>query len=258
MRTVLLVLFYVAVVVLGLPFFLFCMLAGLREPVLAYGLWAMRVSRRILGIQVEVEGGERFDPAIPAVFMPNHGSFLDGPLMMMLIPGRARVILKQSILRIPVAGQAMRFTGFVPVDRKGTRGGKAAIDRAAALMRERGYSFLIFPEGTRTRDGNLGPFRRGGFFLALETGAPIVPVTLLGTRELMPKGQPYARRGRVRVVFHRPIPVTGHTPETMAGLMDQVRAAIALAEGFDAPEPGGPGVPRSTGAAPGTAEGGAP
>ena len=227
--TVLLLLFYLAVVVVGLPFILFCMLSGLREPVLAYGLWAMRVSRRVLGIQVEVEGRENAETGRPCVFMPNHGSFLDGPLVMMLVPVQARVILKQSVLRVPIVGQAMRFVGFVPVDRKGTRGGKASIDRAAALMRERGYSFLIFPEGTRTRDGRLGPFRRGGFFLALETGAPIVPVTIIGTRELMPKGRLYARRGLVRVLFHEPIPVLAHTKETMSGLMDEVRAAILAA-----------------------------
>jgi 1-acyl-sn-glycerol-3-phosphate acyltransferase len=231
MRTALVVLFYLLVVVLGLPFILFCMLTGLREPLMGFGLWAARVSRRVLGIEVEVSGLEWIVGGTPCVFMPNHASFLDGPLMMMLIPGRVRVILKQSILRVPIVGPAMRFVGFVPVDRKGARSGKKSIERAAALMRERGYSFLIFPEGTRTLDGRFGPFRRGGFFLAIETGAPIVPVTISGTRELMPKGRPCARRGRVGVVFHRPIPVAGHSTETMGRLMDEVRTAILAGPG---------------------------
>lgn len=248
MRTAVLALFYLLAVALGLPFILFCMLAGWREPVLEYGLWAMRVSRRVLGLEIAVEGTERIRAGAPHVFMPNHGSFIDGPLVMMLIPGRARAILKKSVLRLPIVGQAMRFVGFVPVDRKGTRGGQASIARAARLMRERGYSFLIFPEGTRTLDGRLGPFRRGGFFLALETGAPIVPVTITGTRELMPKGQPYARRGRVGVVFHEPVPVTGHTPETMVSLMDRVRAAILSPADADVREPDGPGVRPPAGA----------
>ncbi|MGZ5488871.1 MAG: lysophospholipid acyltransferase family protein, partial [Candidatus Aminicenantales bacterium] len=89
-----------------------------------------------------------------------------------------------------------------------------------------GYSFLIFPEGTRTLDGRLGPFHRGGFFLALESGAPIIPLTISGSRELMPKGQWFARRGTVRAVFHEPIPMTGFTLETMACLMEKVRGAI--------------------------------
>lgn len=230
MRTAFVVLFYIVLVIVITPFILFCLLTGLRDPLIAIGLWAMRVSRWVLGIGIDVAGLERFAPGTPYVFMPNHGSFLDGPLVMVLIPGAARVVLKKSVLRLPIVGTAMRFVGFVPVDRKGAEGGKKSIARAVRLMRERGYSFLIFPEGTRTRDGRLGPFRRGGFFLALESGAPIVPVTIRGTRELMPKGQWYARRGRVRVIFHRPIGVEGYTTETITALMDKVRDAIERGE----------------------------
>jgi 1-acyl-sn-glycerol-3-phosphate acyltransferase len=233
MRTALLVVFYVVLVLVITPFILFCMLTGLREPLVAIGLWAMRVSRRVLGIRVEASGIGRIVPGTSYVFMPNHASFLDGPLVMVLIPGVARAILKRSILRLPIIGLAMRFVGFVPVDRKGAAGGKKSIARAVSLMRERRYSYVIFPEGTRSRDGRLGPFRRGGFFLALASVAPIVPVTISGTRELMPKGQWFARRGAVRVVFHEPVPVTGFTIETMGGLMERVMAAIRKVEAAD-------------------------
>jgi 1-acyl-sn-glycerol-3-phosphate acyltransferase len=226
MRTALLVIFYAVLVIVLTPFFVFCFLTGSREPIVRVGLWAMRVSRRVLGITIDVAGLEKIVPGTSYVFMPNHMSFIDGPLVMILIPGVARVILKRSILRIPIVGTAMRFVGFVPVDRKGAEGGKKSIARAIALMRTRGYSYLIFPEGTRSLDGRVGPFRRGGFFLALASGAPIIPVTILGTRELMPKRQWFARRGRVRVIFHEPIPVTGTTPEAMAELMEKVRGAI--------------------------------
>jgi 1-acyl-sn-glycerol-3-phosphate acyltransferase len=238
MRTALLVLFYIVLVVAITPFIIFSTLAGLREPLVSIGLWAMRVSRRILGVKVEASGVERIEPRTSYVFMPNHASFLDGPLVMVLIPGVARAILKKSVLRVPIVGTAMRFVGFVPVDRKGAEGGKKSIARAVSLMREKGYSFLIFPEGTRTLDGRLGPFRRGGFFLALESGAPIVPVTIIGTRALMPKGQWFARRGTIKVVFHEPVHMAGHSPETMGGLMEEVRAAILSVEGSD------PGSPR--------------
>jgi 1-acyl-sn-glycerol-3-phosphate acyltransferase len=233
MRTALLVLFYIVLVIAITPFIIFCMLTGLRQPLVAVGLWAMRVSRRILGIRIEASGLEWIGNGMPSVVMPNHASFLDGPLVMLFIPGAARAILKKSVLRVPIVGTAMRFVGFVPVDRKGVEGGKKSIARAASLMRKRGYSFLIFPEGTRTRDGRLGPFRRGGFFLALESGAPIIPVTISGTRELMPKGQWFAGRGTVRVVFHEPVPVTGHSVETIGYLMEKVKTAIltAAAEG---------------------------
>jgi len=225
-RTIALVLFYVLLVILITPFIVFCMLTGWRNPLIAVGQWAMRVSRRILGIKVEVSGLDRIDPRTALIFMPNHISFLDGPLLEMLIPGAARVVLKKSVLRIPVVGLGMRFVGFVPVDRKGAKGGMKSIARAVRMVREKGYSFLIFPEGTRSRDGKLQRFRRGGFFLALESGAPIVPVTIRGTFELMPKGQKYARKGTVSVAFHDPIPVTGYTIETLAGLMEKVREAI--------------------------------
>lgn len=226
-RTAVLVLFYVVLVILIIPYILFCVLFGLRDALIALGLWAMRVGRRILGIEVEVSGLDRLEPGRAYVYMSNHLSFLDGPLLEMLIPGAARVILKKPVLRIPVVGTAMRFVGFVPVDRKGEEGGKKSIAKAAALMRDRGYSFLIFPEGTRSRDGKLQRFRRGGFFLALETGAPILPVTIKGTFELMPKGQLYSRLGKVRVEFLEPVPVTGYARENMDRLIEKVRAAIA-------------------------------
>jgi len=229
-RTAFLVLLYVILVILVTPFILICMVAGWRDPLISIGQWAMRVSGRVLGIKVEVSGLDRFDPRTALIFMPNHISFLDGPLLEMLIPGAARVVLKKSILRIPVVGLAMRFVGFVPVDRKGAQGGKKSIARAVRMIREQGYSFLIFPEGTRSRNGKLQRFRRGGFFLAIETGAAIVPVTISGTFELMPKGQKYARKGRVQVVFHDPIPSASYTIETMAGLMERVKEAILSPE----------------------------
>jgi 1-acyl-sn-glycerol-3-phosphate acyltransferase len=229
-RTAFLVLLYVILVILVTPFIVICMVAGWRDPLIAIGQWAMRVSGRVLGIKVEVSGLDRFDPRTALIFMPNHISFLDGPLLEMLIPGAARVVLKKSILRIPVVGLAMRFVGFVPVDRKGAQGGKRSIARAVRMIREQGYSFLIFPEGTRSRNGKLQRFRRGGFFLAIETGAAIVPVTISGTFELMPKGQKYARKGRVQVVFHDPIPSASYTIETMAGLMERVKEAILSPE----------------------------
>ncbi|HSQ79324.1 MAG TPA: lysophospholipid acyltransferase family protein [Candidatus Bathyarchaeia archaeon] len=229
MRTALLLAFYVLIVILLTPVILVCMLIGLRQALVEIGLWAMRVSRRILGVSIEVSGLERIEAGRPYVFMPNHESFLDGPLVMVLIPGVARVILKKSVLKIPIVGTAMLYVGFVPVDRKGAEGGKKSIARAVRLMAKHRYSFLIFPEGTRSLDGRIGSFRRGGFFLALDSGAPIVPVTIIGTGALMPKKQWYARRGRVRVIFHEPIPVDGYAVDTMAGLMEKVREAIGSA-----------------------------
>jgi 1-acyl-sn-glycerol-3-phosphate acyltransferase len=147
-------------------------------------------------------------------------------LLLRLVPSSPRIILKASVFRIPIFGLAMRYVGFVPVTRGGDRGGRAGIEKAAALMRVRKYSFLIFPEGTRSRDGRIQPFRRGGFFLAIAAAVPIVPVTIEGAFRLMPRGRWVPRRGTIRVVFHPAVETAGITQDSMAGLMDQVRGAI--------------------------------
>jgi 1-acyl-sn-glycerol-3-phosphate acyltransferase len=229
MRNVLLVLVYVFLLILAVPVLLVCVLFGLRDTFLAYGTWMMRVGRRILGIDVKVTGLERLDAATPYIFMSNHLSFLDGPLLMTILDRPARVIVKRFVFRTPVLGLGMRFAGYVPLDKEGAGAGKKSIARAARLIREKRYSFLIYPEGARSWDGNLQRFRRGGFFLAVECGAPIVPVTIRGTFELMPRGKRLVRRGRVRITFHEPVPVTGCTRETMVELIEKVKGAISSA-----------------------------
>jgi 1-acyl-sn-glycerol-3-phosphate acyltransferase len=205
------------------------MVFGLRDAFLAYGVWMMRVGRFILGIDIEVQGLERLDRGTPYVFMSNHESFLDAPLLVTVVGRPLRFIVKRFVLRIPVLGLGMRFAGYVPLDKEGVGAGRRRIARAARLIREKGYSFLIYPEGQRSWDGTLQTLRRGGFFLALDSGAPIVPASIHGTFELMPRSTWRIRRGPVRIVFHEPLPVTGHSAETLPALMERVRAAIASA-----------------------------
>jgi 1-acyl-sn-glycerol-3-phosphate acyltransferase len=231
MRTVACICVYAAAVAALTPLILVCVLFGLDGLLGAAGKAALRLGRPILGLRIEVAGIDRIRPGTPCVFMANHESFLDGPILFAVIPGLVRVILKKEVFRIPVVGPGMRSVGFVPVDRKGARGGPQSIERAARLMAGRGYSYLVFPEGTRSRDGRLQPFRRGGFFLALAGGAPIVPVTIRGTFALMPRGRFFVRPGLVRVEFHAPVAVEGHTVQGMARLMDGIRGVIASALG---------------------------
>lgn len=225
-RTLFLFLLYIVIVICLIPILLFCIPLGIREPLYDLGKAVMRLSRWILGLRLEVSGLEQVDPAKTYVFMGNHTSFIDGPLLFMLIPQHVRVILKKGIFKLPILGFGMKYVGFVPVDRKRAQRGKEAIERAARQMRERGYSFLIFPEGTRSMDGNLGTFRRGGFFLALESGAPIVPVSIRGTFEIMPKGSFFVKKGRVRVAFRPAIPVQDTGAQDLAALMDKVGTSI--------------------------------
>ena len=226
LRSIFLVVLYALLLTLAIPLLLFCVIFGLRDPIIAYGKWAMRVTRVILRITLEVVGLDKLDPDEVYVFMPNHLSFMDGPLVATVIPRPVRIILKKAVFIVPVLGIAMRYVGFISVDRKGAQGGRKSIERAAALMRAKRYSFLVFPEGTRSRDGKPQAFRRGGFFLALESGAAIIPVTITGTYELMPRGQWYAKSGPIRVSFHDPILTTGYNVETMGALMDAVKESI--------------------------------
>jgi 1-acyl-sn-glycerol-3-phosphate acyltransferase len=227
LRTLFLFSLYIVLVISLVPYLLFCMLFGIREPFYAIGKWTMRLSRRILGLELEVKGLEAVDRKTSYVFMANHLSFIDGPLLFTLIPQNVRVILKEVIFRLPVLGLGMKHVGFVPVDRKGKSGGQASISRAARQIKERGYSFLIFPEGTRSLDGTMGRFRRGGFYLALESGSPILPIVIQGTFEMMPKGEFFVKKGRIRVIFQQPIPVQGYDFDHLPDLMDKVRLTIA-------------------------------
>lgn len=226
MRTIILFIFYVFITILLIPVLFVCFLFGWSKPLIWAGKQAVGIGPFILGIRVEIEGREAVPVDIPCIFMSNHLSFLDGPLLFWAIPQPIRVILKKEIFRIPVIGLGMRQVDFVPVDRKGIRGGKKSIDRAVQLIKEKGFSFLIFPEGTRSRNGQLQEFRRGGFFLALESKVPIVPISIQGTFELMPKGSFFVKKGRVKVAFHPPVPVVDFGLDRLSALSDKIKGTI--------------------------------
>lgn len=225
-RTVILFLLCILITLLLVPLLLVCAVFGWGHVLILLGKGFMHLSRFVLGLKVEVHGLERIDKSKPYVFMSNHLSFLDGPLLFMLIPQNVRVILKKEVFRIPVIGMGMRVAGFVPVDRRGIRGGKRSIDRAVRLIRDKRYSFLIFPEGTRSLDGKLQEFKRGGFFLALNSQIPIVPISLSGTFELMPKKKFFVKRGTIKVLVHPPVTVQGYDVQSLPRLIQRVRQGI--------------------------------
>lgn len=229
MRNLVLGIVFAGLTVLAGPVLFVCVVFGFRDAFLAYGQWMMRLGRFILGIDLEVSGLGRIDRGTPCIFMSNHASFLDAPLLMAVIDRPARAIVKRFVFHIPILGLGMRYAGYVPLDKEGAGAGKKSLDRAARLIKEKRYSFLIYPEGTRSRDGKLLRFRRGGFFLAIEAGLPIVPVTMRGTQELMPRGTWRIRKGLVRIAFHEPVPVAGYSQETMSELMERVKTAVSSA-----------------------------
>jgi 1-acyl-sn-glycerol-3-phosphate acyltransferase len=158
--------------------------------------------------------------------MSNHASNLDPPVLIPVIPGRCSVLVKKELFRIPILGIAMRVADLVPVDRSDR---EAAIEsvKAAVKVLQQGLHMVIYPEGTRSVDGRLLPFKKGPFHLAMESGVPVVPVTLLGTFESWPKTRFALRPGTATVVFSPP--VDPHTFTDRDALMNAVSDAIAKA-----------------------------
>lgn len=178
---------------------------------------------RLAGVRVETEGLDRLDPKRNYIFMSNHASNLDPPITLLLIPKRTSVMVKKELFRYPILGQAMRMGSLVPVDRGNRDAGIDAV-RSAKQVVEQGINMTIYVEGKRSFDGKLLPFKKGPFYLAMECGVPVVPVTIAGTHDVMPKGRFAITPGVVRVIFHPPIdPVDFGNRDR---LMEKVRAAI--------------------------------
>ena len=226
MRTIILAIVMGMLVLCLIPLLAFCFIFQWRAPIFSFGNGAINLARILLGIKVDVIGREAIDRKKACIFMANHLSFIDGPLLFWLIPQSLRVLLKKEAFRYPIIGLGMRLAEFVPVDRSGLKSGKKSIDKAAGLIREKGYSFLIFPEGTRSRNGHIQPFRRGAFFLAVNSQAPVIPISISGSYDLMPKGSYSTKKGRIKVVFHPEVSTQGLNKDDIPDLMKKIQDII--------------------------------
>ncbi len=222
MRSIILYVYIVFCALMLTPILLVCALLNRPEPLFLLSKHAVSVGEVILGLKIEYKGLHRIKKDHRYIFMPNHLSMLDGPLIFKCIPQNIRVILKQGVFRLPVVGQAMKEAHFIPVDRMGKQGGKRAVQRAVRMIKKNNVSFLIFPEGTRSSDGKLQKFRRGGFFMAIDSQTPIVPVSIIGTYDLMPRGSCFIKKGKIKIIFHPPVSVEGYTHDNMQDLIDKV------------------------------------
>lgn len=158
----------------------------------------------IYGIKVNVIGAENIDTSAGKIYISNHASYMDIFVQLAKLPDNVRMIYKKEINKVPLLGWAMLCAGFVPLDRVNIRKAMKSLDKAAEKVKK-GLSVVIYPEGTRTKDGNIGEFKKGMFFLADRSQADIIPVSLSGTFELMPIGSGKVKPGNVNMVIGKPV-----------------------------------------------------
>src|SRR5580658_5282554 len=217
------------ILALGIPaaliFIPWAVITGNATPLYNATISIVRTAFRLAGIRVEVVGRERVPAHTACIFMANHVSNLDPPALLPRIPGRTSVFIKRTLMRIPVLGYAMKLGDFVPVARDGRVQSAQEGEAAAKRVLEKGLHITTFVEGTRSPDGRMLPFKKGPFYLAMETGAPCVPVSIHGTETMMAKGSLRIRPGTAHIAFHAPVYPRDYS--TREELMVAVRRSIA-------------------------------
>ncbi|MGA2570810.1 MAG: lysophospholipid acyltransferase family protein [Terracidiphilus sp.] len=223
------VLVFVTILALSLPSAVvlipFTLVTRNAGPLYAVGCWITHVTIRVAGIRVQIEGPENIPAGRACIFMANHVSNLDAPVLIANLPGRTSVFLKRPLMKLPVLAYAFKLASFIPVARDGqVEAARQAVAQARSVLLG-GLHFTVFVEGKRSPDGRMLPFKKGPFHLAMDSGAPCIPVSIYGTEEIIPWGSNRIHPGTAHVVFHSPIDPTAYT--TRDDLSAAVRAAIA-------------------------------
>jgi 1-acyl-sn-glycerol-3-phosphate acyltransferase len=190
------------------------------------GHWARKVASAA-NVEVTLEGAEHLSTERPAVLVANHQSWMDVIALLGYLPVDTRFVIKKELEKVPLFGQCFMTCGHISVDRRDRQAAIESLQRAGKLMREERPTIIMFAEGTRSATGELQPFKKGPFVLALETGVPIVPAAIIGTREVMRKHSLRVRPGPVRVRIGAPIPVEGLGSEDRDALTAVAHDAVA-------------------------------
>jgi 1-acyl-sn-glycerol-3-phosphate acyltransferase len=188
-------------------------------------LWAPQILW-MSGLDARISGIENIDKRGTYIFCANHQSLIDIPLLIGRLPLPVRFLAKRSLFLIPVFGWGLYLAGFIPVDRGIRAKARRSVERGARRIRK-GPSLVVFPEGTRCSDGNLLPFRSGAFTMAIQSSVPIVPISIRGTFEVIPKTSLGVVPGRVQVTVGSPIPTSGLMMKDKKALMERVESAVA-------------------------------
>jgi len=187
-------------------------------------IWA-KVALLANQVRVRMEGVEKLKGAGPYIFMSNHQGSYDIFALLGYLPFQFKWLAKKELFSIPILGWAMSAAGYISIDRQGTRETVEAMREAARKIRD-GMSVVIFPEGSRTPDGSIQPFRKGGFTLAIRSQVPIVPIAISGSREIMSKDRLTANPGEIRVRIGPPIETRDYSVKSRGSLMEKVREII--------------------------------
>lgn len=225
-RTLFVYLFLGLGVILVLPWFLlWTILTGNPDPMYSLAMHACAFALRMIGVRTRVEGLENIPQGV-CVFASNHASNLDPMVFFPVIPRRISVLIKKELLQIPILAAGMKAAKFVAVDRGDRDAAAASVDEAVRYLHE-GLSFAVFPEGTRSRDGRMRPFKKGAVLMAIQAGVPLVPVSIAGTPNLMRKGSRKINAGDVAVRFGRPIDGSQFSVERRNELLALLETEVA-------------------------------
>lgn len=212
--------------IFGPPVLLVAWLANRREWVYPIALWGGRQWLRLSGMRVRVRGLEQLDPRRTYIFTANHRSYLDTATLFAYLGRRIGLFAKKELLKVPILGFGMGFVNILAIDRSNRESAIATVRAATERIRS-GVSYGVFAEGTRARPGQLLPFKKGAFYMAIETGVSVVPVAIKNTDVLMGKGTGVARAGTIEMVILPPIETTGlSTDEDVKRLSTEVRALV--------------------------------
>jgi 1-acyl-sn-glycerol-3-phosphate acyltransferase len=191
--------------------------------------WA-RTSLALAGLRVHIEGQERLNPQNTYIFMPNHASFLDTLLAFAYIPGDSRNIIKEEVFSIPLLGLVLRRSGHIPLDRKNAWKALKSLRQAAALLKE-GISVVVFPEGTRTPNGEIQEFKTALFILPIRSRIPVVPVLIEGTFQALKRGSFLVNPVPLKLTFYDPIPADSFGVRDRRIYAEKVRQVLSISMG---------------------------
>lgn len=213
------------ILIVGPPFILHCVLTGNVEWLYFIGVGGARLAMRLGGVRVRAEGLDNIPPEV-CIFVANHTSNADPPAVVSAIPRRVALLGKKEVFRVPILARALRLASFVSVDRSNREAAIASVERALVELKK-GVPFLVFPEGTRSPDARLRPFKKGTFVMAISAGVPVVPISVVGAHRIMRKGEFALFPGEILVKFHPPVDARPFSVDEKEELIARVHAVVA-------------------------------